>query len=311
MNNSQSETDFDIIIIGGGAAGLSAALWSDELGLNTLLLEENAELGGQLLRTYNAIKNHLGTQAENGRELRNIFVKQIEDRSFTIKLSSAVSEVDLENKTILQTSGERFSAQAVILATGVRRRKLNVEGEEKFYNKGIIESGKRDQNLVRGKNAAIIGGGDAAFENALILAERAESVVLIHRQRDFRARAEFIEQIKNNPKIKILTSSVVQKFIGDEHLEAVKIKNSQTNKTQIFPFEAVLIRIGVEPNTELFCGQIDLDKNGYIKIDQNCQTSIKEVFAVGDIANPLAPTVSSAVGMGATAAKIIFSKLIS
>lgn len=311
MNNSQSKTDFDIIIIGGGAAGLSAALWCDELGLNTLLLEENAELGGQLLRTYNAIENHLGTQAKNGRELRDIFVKQIEDRSFTIKLSSAVSEVDLENKTILQTSGERFSARALILATGVRRRKLNIEGEEKFKNKGIIESGKRDQDSVRGKNAAVVGGGDAAFENALILAKRAKSVVLIHRQKDFRARAEFIEQTKNNPKIKILTDSVVQKFIGGEHLEAVKIKNSQTNKTQVFPFEAVLIRIGVEPNTELFRGQIDLDENGYIKIDQTCETSVKEIFAVGDVANPLAPTVSSAVGMGAAAAKIIFSKLIS
>jgi thioredoxin reductase (NADPH) len=135
--------------------------------------------------------------------------------------------------------------------------------------------------------------------------------VLIHRQKDFRARAEFIEQTKNNPKIKILTDSVVQKFIGGEHLEAVKIKNSQTNKTQVFPFEAVLIRIGVEPNTELFRGQIDLDENGYVKIDQTCETSVKEIFAVGDVANPLAPTVSSAVGMGAAAAKIIFSKLIS
>ncbi len=217
----------------------------------------------------------------------------------------------MENKTILQTSGERFSARALILATGVRRRKLNIEGEEKFKNKGIIESGKRDQDSVRGKNAAVVGGGDAAFENALILAKRAKSVVLIHRQKDFRARAEFIEQTKNNPKIKILTDSVVQKFIGGEHLEAVKIKNSQTNKTQVFPFEAVLIRIGVEPNTELFRGQIDLDENGYVKIDQTCETSVKEIFAVGDVANPLAPTVSSAVGMGAAAAKIIFSKLIS
>ncbi|CAN5427125.1 thioredoxin-disulfide reductase [soil metagenome] len=308
MTDIKNFFNFDVIIIGGGAAGISSALWCDELGLKTLLLEEKTELGGQLLYTFNSIENHLGAQAENGRELRDVFVRQIENRGFSIKLSSAVSEIDLENRTVL-LGGERFSAKALIIATGVRRRKLNTEGEKELQNKGIIESGKRDQNLVKDKVAAIIGGGDAAFENALILAETAAKVMLIHRGKDFRARSEFVEQAQNSSKIEILTNSVVKKIIGNAQVEALEIQNSQTNETRILPVEAVLIRVGVEPNTEIFRGQIELEKNGYIKINQNCETNLQNIFAVGDVANPLSPTVSSAVGTGATAAKVIATLL--
>ncbi len=301
--------NYDVIIIGGGAAGISSALWCDELGLKTLLLEENNELGGQLLRTFNPIENHLGAQTENGRELRDIFVRQIENRNFLMKLSSVVSEVDLDNKIILLCNGEKLSAKSIIIATGVRRRKLNVEGEKEFQNKGIIESGKRDQNKIKDKNAAIIGGGDAAFENALILAETASKVTLVHRGKDFRARSEFVEQAESNPKIEICTNSVVKKITGNEQVEAMEIFNSQLNETRLLPVEAILIRIGVEPNTEIFRGQIGLDKSGYIKINQNCETSLQNIFAVGDVSNPLSPTVSSAVGTGATAAKVVATLL--
>lgn len=302
---NQSVKNFDVIIIGGGAAGLSAGLWCDELGLNALLLEENSELGGQLLWTYNEIKNHLGIEAHNGRELRDIFLKQINERKFAIKLSSEIVKIDLANKTILLESGESFSAKSIIIATGVSRRKLNIAGEETFKNKGIIESGKRDQDLVKEKNVAIIGGGDAAFENALILAETAKSVVLIHRSQDFRARPEFVEQAEGNQKISILTNWTVQKIIGSENVEGIELKNVQTDERQILSVESILVRVGVEPNTKFVRGQVELDKNGYFNVNSNCETNISRVFAVGDVANSLAPTVSSAVGMGATAAKVL------
>ncbi len=300
--------NFDVIIIGGGAAGISAALWCDELGLDALLLESNAELGGQLLWTYNEIKNHLGIEAKNGRELRDVFVKQTEKRNFTARLKTKVSEVNFKRKSVTLETGEALFARAIIVATGVKRRKLEVEGEEKFQNKGIIQSGKREQNFVKGKNAAIIGGGDAAFENCLILAEAAAKVFLVHRGKDFRARKEFVEKVSENSKIEILTETAVTKFIGSEQLEAVELKNLKTNKTQILTTQTILIRIGVAPDTEIFRGKIDLDERGYIKIDSRCETNVKDIFAVGDVANPTAPTVSSAVGMGATAAKAISFK---
>ncbi len=297
--------NFDVIIIGGGAAGLSAALWCDDLKLKTLLLESGAELGGQLLRVFNPIKNHLGIETENGCELRDVFLKQIRNHQFTVRLQSEIVRVDLKNKSVTIDSGENFFAKAIIVATGVRRRRLNVEGENEFKDKGIIESGKRDANLVENKNVCVVGGGDAAFENALILSESAASVTLVHRRESFRARSEFVEQVKNNPKIEILTDTMVKKIIGDGRVESVEFENLKTRKIYLRNVEAILIRAGVEPNTDFLSEQIDLDESGYIKIDRNCESNIKDIYAVGDVANPIAPTVSSAVGMGATAAKSI------
>jgi len=299
--------NFDVIIIGGGAAGLSAGLWCAELGLNALLLEANAELGGQLLWIYNSIENHLGSGAKNGCELRDVFVRQIENRRFTVRLQSEISDVNLEKKEVLVSSGEKFSARFLIIATGIRRRKLNVEGEEKFKSKGIIESGKRDAKLVKDKKVCIVGGGDAALENALILAKTASEVIVVHRRNNFRARAEFIEQAQNNQKIKILTETVLRKIVGNEQVEAVELEDLSAAELFLLNFDAVLIRVGVEPNTKVLRGKLKLDENGYIKINQNCETNVKGIFAVGDVANPLAPTVSSAVGMGATAVKTIFA----
>jgi thioredoxin reductase (NADPH) len=301
--------NFDVIIIGGGAAGLSAALWCDELNLKTLLLEAGAELGGQLLWTYNEIKNHLGIEAKNGREMRDAFVRQAENYNFSIRLKMKVSNVDFNKKSVTLESGETLFAQALIVATGIKRRKLNVEGEEKFQNKGIIESGKRNQGLVKGKIVTIIGGGDAAFENALILAKVAEKVFVVNRGTDFRARGEFVGKVLENAKIEILTETVVTEFVGNEQIQAVRLKKLKTGETDIFPTQIVLVRIGVAPNTEIFRGKIDLDEQGYIKIDSRCQTSVKGVFGVGDAANPIAPTISSAVGMGAKAAKAAFERI--
>jgi thioredoxin reductase (NADPH) len=301
--------NFDVIIIGGGAAGLSAALWCAELKLETLLLERGAELGGQLLRVYNPVKNHLGVETENGRELLDVFLRQLENYPLTVRLQSEIARVDLGNKSVILAGGETFRARAVIIATGVRRRKLDVEGEEKFAGKGIIESGARDADSVKNKNACVVGGGDAALENALILSETARRVSLVHRRNDFRARAEFVAQVKKNPKIEIFTETAVRGIFGNQTVETVELENLKTQKRIEKNVEAILIRIGVEPNTNFFVENLDLDERGYIKITQNCETNVEAVYAVGDAANPIAPTVSSAVGMGATAAKAIENQL--
>lgn len=301
--------NFDVIIIGGGAAGISAALWCDDLKLNALLLEANAELGGQLLWTHNAIKNHLGSDAENGREMRDIFVKQIENRRFQMRLQTEIENINLETKELLLKSGEKIFAKFIIIATGVRRRKLNIEGEREFVNRGILESGKRDAHSVENKEVCVVGGGDAAFENALILAETAAKVTLVHRRKEFSARAEFVEKVVNNPKIKILTETVPQRILGSDVVEAVELRNLKTGEIYTIKIRAIVLRIGVEPNTEAFRGNIALDKSGFIQVNQNCETDLEGVFAAGDVANPIAPTISSAVGMGATAVKTIYSKL--
>ena len=296
---------FDVIIIGGGAAGISAALWCDDLKLNALLLEKSAEFGGQLLWTHNAIANHLGANARNGREMRDIFVRQIENRRFETRFNAEVTAIDFADKIISTAHGETFSAANLIIATGVRRRKLNIGGEEQFVGRGILESGKREAETVRDKRVVIIGGGDAALENASILAAAAAEVILIHRGEKFRARREFVEAARNNPKVEILTATTVEKISGGERIESVELKNTTTGEIFSLAADYVLRRIGVAPNTEFLGGAIDSDADGYIKINGHCETNLRGIYAVGDVANPLSPTVSTAIGTGAAAVKAI------
>ncbi len=306
MVNSVS---FDVIIIGGGAAGISAAMWCDELKLKSLLLESNPELGGQLLWTHNKIENYLGSKAGNGIELRNRFVEQMKDREFSFRLNASIKKIDLAEKIITLKNGETLAAKSLIIATGVRRRTLGIEGEDRFKDKGILSSGKRDKDLVYGKTVLIIGGGDAALENSLILAETAAKVYVAHRRKEFRARSEFIEAAKVNKKIEFLYETSLKKIIGNEKIESVELKNINENENYSLPIDAVLFRLGVEPNTSFLGEQIAKDKNGYIIIDSFCATNIKGIYAVGDVANPISPTISSAVGMGATSIKAIYSQL--
>ena len=284
-------------------------MWCDELGFSALLLEASNEIGGQLLWTYNPIENHLGIKTKNGREMRDVFLIQIENRKFDLQLNAKISDIDLDNKKVFFDDGKMVSAKSVIIATGIRRRKLGIEGEEKFQNKGILHSGKRDKDSVKNKKVVIVGGGDAAIENALILSETASEVTVIHRRKDFRAREEFLQKARSNGKISFITQTILTKFSGDERLEEIEIQNMQAGKTSIIPTDAVLLRIGVSPNTEIFRQKILLDKKGYVEINAECQTSISGVYAVGDVANPTSPTVSSAVGMGATAVKAIIAWL--
>jgi thioredoxin reductase (NADPH) len=297
---------YDVVIIGGGSAGISAACWSAELGLSAILIEKNAELGGQLLSVFNPIKNYLGVETANGKEMRDIFVRQMQNFKFDILTSSAVSKVDFEEKFVSLVDCKTLHFKALVIATGVRRRKLNIKGETKFIGKGILESGKRDGKNLAGKTVCVIGGGDAALENALILSEFAEKVFLIHRRENFRGRDEFLRQILNNPKIEILRNTQIVELIGNEKIKAIKLKNRAEFVLQT---DAVIFRLGVEPNTELFRDKIVSDDFGYIKINGNCETNLSNIFAVGDAANRLSPTVSSAVGTGTTAAKVIWERL--
>lgn len=303
------KNEFDVIIIGGGPAGLSAALWCDDLGLSAVILEKENEFGGQLLWTYNAIENHLGITTKNGREMSEIFLRQTEKRNFFRYLRVEIEKVNLKRKTVSLTNGAEFSGKAVVIATGVRRRKLNIQGEDFFRGKGIIESGKKDADKIGNKNIAIVGGGDAALENALILSENAKKIYLVHRRDEFRGRKEFIEEVEKNGKVEVLLETELVEINGDETLRSIKVKNGKSGEMRDLQVESVLLRIGIEPNTGLFRGQINLDKNGYIEIDGSCRTNLEGVFAVGDVANPTAPTISSAVGMGATAVKQILSRL--
>ena len=299
----------DVIIIGAGPAGLSAALWCDELGLDTLVLEQGAEVGGQLLNVHNRIGNYPGVEAANGTELRDLFAAQVEDKEFDLWTGVEIESVNLRAKQVKLRSGEELQAIALVIATGVRRRRLGVPGEVEFEGRGVLRSGVLERDAYTGEDVCVVGGGDAAAENALLLAETSATVTLVHRGKSLGARREFAEKIQGDHRITVFNESTLEGIFGGERVEAVEILRHGALKPFRMAVRGVLIRIGVEPNVELFAGQAHADERGYLVISGEQETSVENVFAAGDISNPLAPTVSGACGAGATAAKIIASRL--
>ncbi|MDT5157267.1 MAG: thioredoxin reductase [Acidobacteriota bacterium] len=299
----------DVIIIGAGPAGLSAALWCDELGLDTLVIEREEEVGGQLLRVHNRVENYLGVRAESGRELREMFAAQVEDKDFDLWTQAEIEGVDVRAKRIRLQSGEELQSIAIVIACGVRRRRLNIAGEEEFAGRGVLSSGKLERDRVAGEDVLVVGGGDAAAENALMLAEVCPTVTLVHRGKSLSARAEFAERIKGDHRITVFTEATLRSIEGGERVEAVEILRAGALKAFRMAVRGVLVRVGVEPNSELFQGQLHTDERGYVVVTGEQETSAEMVFAVGDISNPLAPTISGAAGAGATAAKVIASRL--
>lgn len=302
---SAGEENFDVLIIGAGPAGLSAAIWCADLGLRSAVFEKGPEAGGQLLSIYNPITNYPGLIAENGRVLRDCFMETFENKKVPLMLSTEVTAIDVEKTSIITADGRRYFACAIIFATGVRRRRLKIPGEDKFRGKGIIESGSRDKLFVRDKTVAIIGGGDAALENALILAEHASRVHVIHRRNKLRAREDFVKQAAQNPKIDFIFDTGITAIDGTESVNSISLLNQKTQQISLLPVDELLIRIGVEPNTDLLQGKIELDADGYAIVDPTGQTSAPGVYAVGDSANPISPTIATAIGTAASAVKAL------
>src|SRR6267378_3600009 len=299
----------DVVIIGAGPAGLSAAFWCDELGLDTLVLERAEHVGGQLSQIYNPIENYLGLKTANGHELLERFSAGLDEADFDLWTNAEIEAVDLTAKRLMLRSGEALQSISLVIATGVRRRKLGVPGEDQFAGRGIIESATRDAQLFAGKDVCVVGGGDAAAENALLLAEVCPTVTLVHRGKRLGARREFVERLQTKHCITVFRESVVQRILGNDSVEAVEILRRDAIKPFQMAVGGVLVRIGVEPNTELFRDQLTLTERGYIVVNSEQETTVTNVFAIGDVSNPLAPTISGATGAGATAAKVIAARL--
>jgi thioredoxin reductase (NADPH) len=288
---------------------MSAAGWCSELGLTVVLIDAAAKFGGLLYSIFNPVTNYLGVNTASGSELADILVKHLSTSEIQQVHGARVVTADLNEKTVVLRDGRVFSARTILIATGVSRRRLAVPGAEAFAGRGILLSGARDRQTVTGKRVAIVGGGDAALENALILSQHAERVVVVHRRSGFTARPDFVSDAGLRENVDFITNVVVVSIKGSDAVESIEVQDIASGERSHIPVDAVLIRIGAEPNTNLFRGQIDLDAAGYITVDTRCSTSACGVFAVGDVADRFSPTISGAVGMGATAARAIFDLL--
>lgn len=284
---------YDVVIIGGGPAGLTAAIYAGRKGLKTLLLE--GELLGGNMNFAHVIENYPGFESISGMELAEHMVKQAEKYA-EIKLEK-VTEL---GERYVKTEFGTYETKVIIIATGTVHRKLNIPGEEKFLGKGVSYCATCDAPLFQGKRVAVIGGGNSALSAALYLSELAEKVYLIHRRDEYRADRVLVERIKSS-SIEEVLDSVVEEIKGDGQVKSITIKNVKTGKRKEINVGGVFIYIGTKPITELV-EPLNVELNdGFIKVNRRMQTNIPWIFACGDITG-IEFQIAKAVGEGCVAA---------
>lgn len=292
---------YDMIIVGGGPAGMTAGLYASRARLRTLLIE-NALFGGQMTTTE-LIENYPGfPQGISGEELSRLMEEQAK-RFGMEAISDEVEEIGLESdlKRVKTYEGE-FFCRALIICTGTEYRKLGVPGEEKFKGRGISYCATCDGAFFRDSRIIVVGGGDSALTEALFLTKFVSELTIIHRRDALRATKIYQERTLNHPKIKFLWNSVVQEIKGDSVVRSVVVKNIKSGEVKEVETEGAFLFIGLTPRTHFLKELVQMDESGYIVTNENCEASIKGIFAAGDCRKKLLRQISTSVGDGATAA---------
>jgi len=293
--------DYDVIIIGGGPAGLTAGIYASRARVKTLLIESFSVICQAV--TTDHIENYPGfPEGVNGFELIEKFKKQAE-KFGTEFIAAEVKEIK-ETKPGWQivTEDKTYTASSIIIATGASPKRLDVPGEDKFRGRGVFYCAACDGALFKNKEVVVVGGGDTALEEALFLTRFAKKVTVIHRRNALRGTKILQERSFANKKIEIAWDSVVTEITGSGKVAGVKIKNVKTNAITDFSCDGIFICVGYTPNTGFLKDAVPLDEAGYIISDDNCLTSKAGIFAAGDCRKKLLRQVVTAAGEGATAA---------
>jgi thioredoxin reductase (NADPH) len=291
---------YDVIIIGGGPAGLTAGLYNARARMNVLLFERLAP-GGQVLTT-DWVENYPGfPEGVSGFELMDRMKIQAEKFGLEIK-NDEVVRMEISGRTkVVFTSSQQIETKTVIIACGATWKKLGIEGEDRLMGKGISFCATCDGPFYRDQEVAVIGGGDTAVEEALFLTRFVSKVYLVHRRDKLRATKLIQERATAENKIEFVWDSIPVKLLGENGVEGIALKNVKTGQFFQKEVKGVFVFIGTVPNTDLVKGQLQLDDNGFIITDDNMQTSVPGVFAAGDIRSKLFRQISTAVGEGAAA----------
>ncbi len=299
--NKKTNETRNLVIIGSGPAGLSAALYAARAELAPLVLS-GMSLYGQA-STTDIIENYPGfPEGIGGAELGQLFQTQAERFGADIEFDQATA-VDFESHPfIVETYGKRIEAKSVIISTGADPRKLNIPGEKALTGKGVSYCGTCDGWFFKDKDIVVVGGGDSALEEGLFLTRFANSVTIIHRRDELRAGAILQRRAFENPKIKFIWDTIVTEIQGEDAVESVKLESVKTGEVINHPTEGVFIFIGHRPNSALFEDHLALNDKGYIQTNKFMETSVPGVFAAGEIADPVFRQVITSAGMGAAAA---------
>lgn len=298
MNKQTKE--LDLMIIGGGPAGLTAAIYAGRAKLNTLLLEDKI-LGGQVRNSY-TIENYPGFDKITGSELADKFQSQAEKSGIDIDEFDSIEEIYLsDEEKVIETESCIYKPKAVIIATGALPKKLPIKGESQFSGKGIHYCAVCDGAMYEGKKIAVVGGGNSALEEAIFLTKFAERVYIVRRYDYFRGEQSLVDEVLNHPKIEVMFNRDLIEAKGDAFLESVVIKNTKTDEINDMEMDAVFGYIGTEPKTEDIREYLKLNEQGYIITDENMETNIKGVYAAGDVRDKKFRQITTAVADGTIA----------
>ena len=289
---------YDIIIIGSGPAGLSAAIYAQRACLDTIVIEKNGISGGQVLNTWE-VDNYPGFPGVTGFELSRQFrehanklgARVVQDEVVQVELSGNVKKVVCEEET--------YEARCVILASGAHHRTLEVPGEEELRGAGVSYCATCDGAFFRGRTVAVVGGGDAALEDAIFLARMCEKVYIVHRRDKLRGAKRLQERLQALENIEFVWNSETVAIEGNAQVEALRLRQTKTGEEWRLDVDGVFIAVGIAPESELYAGQLELDEQGYIRADESGQTSVPGVFAAGDVRTKALRQILTAASDGA------------
>jgi len=292
---------YDLIIIGGGPAGLTAAIYAGRAALKTLALTGPGP-GGQISVT-DVVENFPGfPEGISGVELAQRMQSQAERFGAQV-IPDTATEVDFSTSPlVVRTYSATYRARTVIIATGAVPRLLGVPGEAEFLGRGVSTCATCDGFFYQGKKVVVVGGGDSAIDEGLLLTKFASEVIVVHRRDQLRAMKIYQERAFANPKMRFVWDSVVEEILGKQTVTGVRVRNVKTGETAVIEADGVFIYVGMKPGTELFAGQVELDEDGYVLTNQHQHTSVPGVFAAGDVQNPDFRQVVVAASSGAVAA---------
>ena len=298
---------YEVIIIGGGPAGLTAGLYASRAGLKSLLIERGI-VGGQIVNAA-LVENYPGfPQAISGLELGSLMHQQAARYGLEF-ITGEVTDISQGNPYIISTTEGDFEASAIIIAAGSEYRKLGVIGEERLSGRGVSYCATCDGFLFRDREVAVAGGGDTAITDALELSRHVKKVYVIHRRDQLRAGQVLQQQAFAQPKLEFIWNTVVEEVTGEKIVNGLRLRNVKTHEFSTLEVAGLFVAVGLTPNSQCFSNIVKLDDAGYIITDETMATSAPGIFAAGDIRRNSARQVAAAVGDGATAAVSAFKYL--
>lgn len=298
------ERIYDLIIIGSGPAGLSAAIYAQRARLDALVLEKEYISGGQVVNT-SEVDNYPGLPGMNGYELGMKFRAHADALEARFEMAEVKDIIIEETQKIVRTDKGDYHARAIIIATGARHRKLEVPGEEEFAGMGVSYCATCDGAFFKGRTVAVVGGGDVAVGDALFLSRGCEKVYVIHRRDELRAAKSMQEKLMQLPNVEVIWDTVVEEICGEDQVEALKLKNKKSGDIRNLPIDGVFVAVGMEPNTNMVPKEVEKDEKGYIVADENCITNITGIFAAGDVRTKFLRQIITAAADGANAVEAV------